>query len=168
MSEENSDSDYHSENDKVSELEILRETLNNHNIEWPEIVDEKECSGASSSCYLASITECCEENDENDQSSVGESKGDSKVNIMKDKENLEAEKRLEKASKLLDDGNISLTRFLQMLDPTGEWFPENSKYSFEFEEENVETNTIELIMKDFYGPDWSSPFHFEFDGDIEY
>ena len=70
MTEGSSDSDYHSENDKVSEFEILRETLNNHNIEWPEIVDEGDCSSASSTCYLASITECCEESNENDQSSV--------------------------------------------------------------------------------------------------
>ena len=166
MTEENSDSDYHSENDKVSELEVLRETLNNHNIDWPEIVDERDCSGASSSCYLASITECCEENNENDQSSVNV--GESKVKIMKARENEEAQKRLEKASKLLDGGKISLLRFLQMLDPTGEWFPQDSKFSFEFEEENVEINTIELIMKGFYGPDWSSPFQFEFNEDIEY
>ena len=176
MSEENSDSDYHSENDKVSELEVLRETLNNHVIDWPEIVAESkssytcsnvesECSSASSSCYLASITECCEENNENDQSSVNV--GESKVKIMKARENEEAQKRLEKASKLLDGGKISLLRFLQMLDPTGEWFPQDSKFSFEFEEENVEINTIELIMKGFYGPDWSSPFQFEFNGEIE-
>ena len=164
MTEENSDSDYHSENDIVLELKVLRETLNNHVIDWPEVVDERDCSGASSSCYLASITECCEKNNENDQSSLNV--GESKVNIKTVKENEEAEKRLEKASKLLDDGNISLTRFLQMLDPTREWFPENSKYNFEFE--NVETKTIEFIMKDFYGPDWSSPFQFEFNGDIEY
>ena len=97
------------------------------------------------------------------------------------------------ASKLLDERQITLTRFLQLLDPAGEWFPEDSKFSFEVEEENietntiestkaceevfnkdyscyqhnVETNTIESIMKDFYGPDWSSPFHFEFNAKID-
>ena len=86
---------------------------------------------------------------------------------MEEREINEANMRLENASKLLDNGEISLTRFLQKLDPTEEWFPEDPKYSFEFEEENVETNTIELIMKDFYGPDWSSPFQFEFNGEIE-
>ena len=70
MTEASSDSDYHSENDKVSELEILRETLNNHNIEWPEMVDEKECSSVRSTCYLASIPECREESNGNDQNSV--------------------------------------------------------------------------------------------------
>ena len=49
------------------------------------------------------------------------------------------------ASKLLDERQISLTRFLQLLDPNGEWFPENSKFSFEFEEENVKRNTIESM-----------------------
>ena len=165
MTEENSDSDYHSENDKVSELEVLGETLNNHNIEWPEIVDESDCSGASSVCYLASIPECCEKNNEKDENNVNV--GERKVKTTEEREINEANMRLENASKLLDNGEISLTRFLQKLDPTGEWFPEDPKYSFEFEEENVETNTIELIMKDFYGPDWSSPFHFEFNGDIE-
>ena len=165
MTDENSDSDYHSENDKVSELDVLRKTVNNHNIEWPEVVDERDCSGASSVCYLASIPECCEENNEKKENSVNV--GERKVEVMKESEIKEAGERLEMASKLLDDGKISLARFLQMLDPTGESFPENPKYSFEFEEEIVETNTIELIMKDFYGPDWSSPFHFEFNGDIE-
>ena len=162
MTEENPDSDYHSENDRVPELEILRETLNNHNIEWPEIVDESECS---SHFYLASIAKCCEENSENDQ--IVADVGERKVKMVKGGEIEEAGKRLEKASKLLDDGKLSLSRFLQMLDLNGEWFPEDSKLSFEFEEENVETNTIELIMKDFYGPDWSSPFQFEFNGEIE-
>ena len=165
MTEENSDSDYHSENDKVSELEVLRKTLNNHNIEWPEMVDEKECSSVRSTCYLASIPECCEENNEKDENNVNV--GERKVKTTEEREINEANMRLENASKLLDNGEISLTRFLQKLDPTGEWFPEDPKYSFEFEEENVETNTIELIMKDFYGPDWSSPFHFDFNGDIE-
>ena len=202
MTEESSDSDYHSENDKVSEFEVLKETLNNHIIEWPEIVAESkssytccnvesECSSASSSCYLASIPECCEENNENDQKSLDA--GEKEVNIMKESKTEEARKRLEIASKLLEEGQISLTRFLQLLDPSGEWFPEDSKFSFEVEEENVETNTIEStkaceevfnkdyscyqhnmetniiesIMKDFYGPDWSSPFYFEFNAEIE-
>ena len=165
MTEESSDSDYHSENDKVSELDVLRENLNNHNIEWPEIVDEKECTSVRSSRYLASIPEFCEENNENDQGKLDV--GERKVKIMKEIEIEEAEKRLQTASKLLDDGKISLARFLQMLDPTGEWFPQDSKFSFEFEEENVEANSIESILKDFYGPDWSSPFHFEFNAEIE-
>ena len=119
--------------------------------------------------------------------------GESKVNIKKEGKIEEAEKRLEEASNLLDGGKISLLRFLQMLDQNEEWFPEDPKYSFEFEEENVETNTIEstkaceelfnkdyscyqhnmetntieLIMKDFYGPDWSSPFHFELNAETE-
>ena len=158
MTEESSDTDYHSGNEKISELVVLRETLNNHNIEWPEIVAESkssytcsnvesECSSARSYCYLASIPEYCEENNENDQNSVDV--GERKVKIMKEIEIEEADKRLKKASKLLDAGNISLTRFLQMLDPTGEWFPKDSIISFEFEEENIETNTIESILKDF-------------------
>ena len=162
MTEENSNSDYHSENDRVSELEILRETLNNHNIEWPEIVDESECS---SHCYLASIAECCEEINENDQ--IVADVGERKVKMVKGGEIEEAGKRLEKASKLLDDGKLSLSRFLQMLDLNGEWFPEDSKLSFEFEEENVENDTIESILKDYYGPDWSSPFQFEFIDNVE-
>ena len=166
MLEESSYSDYQSENDRVSEFESLKETLNNHKIEWPQTVDESECSNASSSIYLASITECCEESHESDQVSVDV--GERKVKITKGRKIDEAEMRLEKAGKLLDDGKISLTRFLQMLDPTGEWFPEDSKFSFEFEKESIETNTIELIMKEFYGPDWSSPFQFEFNSDIEY
>ena len=40
-----------------------------------------------------------------------------------------------------------------MLDPTWELFPKNSKFSFEFEKENIETNSIGSILKDFYGPD---------------
>ena len=81
MTEENSDSDYHSENDKVSELEVLRKTLNNHNIEWPKIIAKSkssytcsnvkiDCSIARSTCYLASIPECREESNGNDQNSV--------------------------------------------------------------------------------------------------
>ena len=31
----------------------------------------------------------------------------------------------------------------------------------------METNTIESIMTDFYEPDWSSPFYFEFNAEIE-
>ena len=166
MTEESSDSQYYSENYKTSELETLKDTLNNHDIEWPEVVDENDCSGASSVCYLASIPECCEENNEKDENNVNV--GERKVKTTEEREINEANMRLEKASKLLDNEKISLTQFLQMLDPNGEWFPEDLKYSFEFEEENVETNTIELIMKDFYGPDWSSPFQFEFNGDIEY
>ena len=164
MLEESSDSDYQSENDRISEFESLKETLNNHIVEWPQAVDESECSSASSSFYLASITECCEESNENDQISLGVE--ERKVKVTKGRKIDEAEMRLEKAGKLLDDRKISLTQFLQMLDPTGEWFPKNSKFSFEFEEESKETNTIESIMKDFYGPDWSSPFHFEFNSDI--
>ena len=141
MTEESSDSQYYSENYKTSELETLKDTLNNHDIEWPEVVDEKECSSASSSCYLASIPECCEENNENDQKSVDA--GEKEVNIMKESKTEEARKRLEIASKLLEEGQISLTRFLQLLDPSGEWFLEDSKFSFEVEEENLETNTIE-------------------------
>ena len=143
MTEENSDSDYHSENDKVSELEVLRETLNNHVIDWPEVVDENDCSGASSVCYLASIPESCEEINQNDQDSIDA--GEKEINIMKKSKTEEAKKRLEIASKLLEEGYISLTRFLQMLDPTGEWFPQDSKFSFEVEEENVETNTTESL-----------------------
>ena len=165
MIEESSYSDYHFENDQVSEFKSLKETLNNHQIEWPQTVDESDCSSASSSIYLASITECCEESNENDQVSVDV--GEREVKITKEREIDEAEMRLERASKLLDDGKISLTRFLQMLDPSGEWFPENSKFSFEFEEESKETNTIKSIMKGFYGPDWSSPFQFEFKSDTE-
>ena len=118
MTEENSDSDYHSENDKVSELEVLRETLNNHNIEWPEIVAESkslytcsnvesECGDASSSCFLASILECCEENIEIDQNSVDA--GEREVNILKEKNIKDAKKRLEIASKLLVEEQTSLT-----------------------------------------------------------
>ena len=163
--EESSDSDYQSENDRVSEFESLKESLNNHKIEWPQSVDESECSNANSSFYLASITECCEESHESDQVNVGVR--ERKVKVTKGRKIDEAEMRLEEASGLLDDGKISLTRFLKMLDQTGEWFPENSKFSFEFDEKNVEINTIELIMKNYYGPDWSSPFHFEFNSDIE-
>ena len=143
MTEESSDSQYYSENYKTSELETLKDTLNNHDIEWPEVVDEKECSSASSSCYLASIPESCEEINENYQDSVDA--GEKEVNIMKESKTEEARKRLEIASKLLEEGQISLTRFLQLLDPSGEWFPEDSKFSFEVEEENVETNTIESL-----------------------
>ena len=143
MTEESSDSQYYSENYKTSELETLKDTLNNHDIEWPEVVDDKECRSASSSCYLASIPECCEEINENYQDSVDA--GEKEVNIMKESKTEEAKKRLEIASKLLEEGYISLTRFLQMLDPTGEWFPQDSKFSFEVEEENVKTNTIESL-----------------------
>ena len=166
MLEESSDSDYQSENDRVHEFEVFKETLINHKIEWPQTVDESDCSRANSSFYLAPITECCEESNESDQISFGVE--ERKVEITKGRETEKAEKRLEEASELLDEGKISLKCFLQMLDPSGEWFPDDSKFSFEFEEENIETNTIELIMKDFYGPDWSSPFQFEFDGDIEH
>ena len=164
MLEESSYSDYQSENDQVHEFEVLNATLNNHKIEWPQTVDESDCSSVSSSIYLASITECCEENNESDQNSLGVE--ERKVKVTKGRKIDEAEMRLEEASGLLDDGKISLTRFLKMLDQTGEWFPENSKFSFEFDEKNVEINTIELIMKNYYGPDWSSPFHFEFNSDI--
>ena len=165
MLEESSDSDYQSENDRISEFESLKETLNNHIVEWPQAVDESECNSANSSFYLASITECCEESNENYQVSVDVRK--SEVKIAERREIEEAEMRRERASKLLDDGKISLKCFLQMLDPSGEWFPEESKFSFEFDKESIETNTIELIMKEFYGPDWSSPFQFEFNSDIE-
>ena len=39
-----------------------------------------------------------------------------------------------------------------MLVPTLEWLHKDSKFSFEFEEENVEVNNIELILKGFYDP----------------
>ena len=175
---ESSDSDNNSENDKVLKFEALEETL-------------KDCSSERSSCYLSSTAESCEESNENDQNSVDA--GEREVKIIKKSEVEEANKRLEMASKLLDERQITLTRFLQLLDPAGEWFPEDSKFSFEVEEENIETNTIEstkaceevfnedyscyqhnmetntieLIMKDFYGPDWSSPFHFEFNAEIK-
>ena len=64
---------------------------------------------------------------------------------MKESKTEEAKQRLEMASKLLDERQISLTRFLQLLDPTGVWFPQDSKFSFEVEEENVEINTIESM-----------------------
>ena len=67
MTEESSDSQYYSENYKTSELETLKDTLNNHDIEWPEVVYEKECSSASSSCFLASISECYDESNESSQ-----------------------------------------------------------------------------------------------------
>ena len=65
---------------------------------------------------------------------------------MKESKTEEAKQRLEMASKLLDERQISLTRFLQLLDPNGEWFPENSKFSFEFEEENVVNEDIRSIQ----------------------
>ena len=119
------------------------ETLNNHSIEWPEIVAESECSSVRSYCNLVLIPECCEEINENDQDNFDEEERN--VKNTKEKEIEEADKRLEKASKLLDDGKVSLTRFLQMLDPTGEWFPKDSVISFEFEDESMETKTIESI-----------------------
>ena len=88
MTEESSDSQYYSENYKTSELETLKDTLNNHNIEWPEVVYEKECSSASSSCYLASISECYDESNEIDHNSVDAEKKE--VNIMKDSKAEEA------------------------------------------------------------------------------
>ena len=53
--------------DKVSELNIFRLTLNNYNIKWPELIDIKECSSFGSSFFLAPLTECCDESNENDQ-----------------------------------------------------------------------------------------------------
>ena len=118
MTEESSDSQYYSENYKTSELETLKDTLNNHDIEWSEVVDEKECSSASSSCFLASISECYDESNGIDHNSVDA--GKKGVNILKESKTEEAKKRLKIASKLLDEGQITLTRFLQMLEPTGE------------------------------------------------
>ena len=85
---------------------------------------------------------------------------------MKKRQLEEADKSLEKANKLLNDDKSSLTRFLQMLDSTGEKFPKGSTFSFKFEEDNVEANSIESILNEFYGLDLSSPFYFEFNGDI--
>ena len=48
------------------------EKQNNHNIEWPDIVDEKKISSVSnvrSSCYLTSITERFEVSNKNAHSS---------------------------------------------------------------------------------------------------
>ena len=77
----------------------------------------------------------------------------------------EASKRLEIASKLLDEGRVSILEFLKMLDPTGEWFPNDSILNFEFEKETTENETIHSIMDDYYGADWSSPYQFEFSFD---
>ena len=46
-----------------------------------------------------------------------------KSTSLKKKNVEEAKQRLKMASKLLDERQISLKRFLQMLDPAGEWFP---------------------------------------------
>ena len=58
MTKEKFELNYHSDNDKVSEYEIFKETLNNYNTEWPETVNEKECSSVRLSCYLTSIPKC--------------------------------------------------------------------------------------------------------------
>ena len=167
-----SDSDYHSENDEVCELENLKETLENHKVEWPEVVYESKCDifnsfSSTSLCsfVLPSISESIEENEivnESEKESVDEELR--KVETMKGRVD-EASKRLEIASKLLDEGQVSILGFLKMLDTTGEWFPNDSKLSFEFEEETTENETIHSIMKDYYGADWSSPYQFEFNFD---
>ena len=162
-----SDSDYNSENDPVSELDKLRETLQNHKVEWPKVFAERKSyilRSRSSSCCLAPISESIEENNEEEIESVDKNQSDVETKIGREND---AGDRLEKASKLLDEGKVSILEFLQLLDFTGKWFPKDSKLSFEFEEKNNEYQTIYSIMKEYYGLDWSSPFQFEFNDNID-
>ena len=64
------DSDYHSETDPVCEFEKLKETLQNHKVEWPEMVYESKCdifnsfqSTSLCSFVLPSISESNEQNE---------------------------------------------------------------------------------------------------------
>ena len=163
------DSDYHSEKDQVCEFDQLKETLQNHKVEWPEMVFESKCdtfnSFSSTSLCSFVLPTISEENEvviESEKENVDEElrKGETVKGRVD-----EASKRLEIASKLLDEGRVSILEFLKMLDPTGEWFPNDSKLSFEFEEETTENETIHSIMKGYYGADWSSPYQFEFNFD---
>ena len=71
------DSDYHSETDPVCEFEKLKETLQNHKVEWPEMVYESKCDIFNSfsltslcSFVLPSISESIEENSQNDDKNI--------------------------------------------------------------------------------------------------
>ena len=96
-----SDSDYHSEN----EIEKLKETLQNHKVEWPEMVYESKCDTFNSfsstllcSFVLPSIIESNEENEvvnESEKESVNEELR--KVETMKGRVD-DASKRLQIAS----------------------------------------------------------------------
>ena len=65
---------------------------------------------------------------------------------------------------MLDGGKVLILEFLKILNSIGEWFPKDLKLRFVFEEDN-EKETTNFIMKDYYGPNWSSPYQFEFNFD---
>ena len=49
-----------------------------------------------------------------------------------------------------------------MFNSTGEWFPNDLKLIFDFEEENTENQTIIQSWKITMDPNWSRPYQFEF------
>ena len=75
-----------------------------------------------------------------------------KKSVVKEQRNVDtvtgvvndAASRLEKASKLLDDGKVSILEFLKMLNSNGKWFTKNLNFSFEFKEENTKNETFFL------------------------